>query len=110
MRTSIRMTSGAAVLGELGGRDAVTGLAHHLDVVLDAEEHRQPPTEELLVVDDQDADGLAARARAARSPRVHHGMSGTAGESPLPETPEGPVRTARASAATVRSTSRVMTP
>ena len=40
--------------------DAVTCLTHDLDVVLDAEEHRQPATEQLLVVDDGDPDRLTA--------------------------------------------------
>ena len=61
IRTSIRTTSGTVGGGELGRGDAVAGLADHLDVVLDAEEHREAAPEELLVVDDGDADGLATR-------------------------------------------------
>ena len=36
IRTSSRTTSGAVLVGERGALDAVTGLADHLDAVLDA--------------------------------------------------------------------------
>ena len=78
IRTSIRITSGTVGRGQRRGRDAVAGLADHLDVVLHAEQHGQPAAEQLLVVDDGDADGLAAGLEAllADPPRDDHGMSG----------------------------------
>jgi hypothetical protein len=42
----------------VGRGHAVACLAHDLDVLLDPEQHREPTTEELLVVDDRDPDGL----------------------------------------------------
>ncbi len=59
IRTSIKMTSGYGGRGELCRGDTVTCLADDLDVVLDAEQHRQPASEQLLVVDDRNTDGLA---------------------------------------------------
>src|SRR6478609_2047859 len=43
---------------QLGGGDAVGGLADHLDVDVSTQQHDEATTEELLVVDDQDADGF----------------------------------------------------
>ena len=46
-------TSGAVLVGQRDALDAVTGLAHDLDAVLDGEQHGEAAAEELLVVDDQ---------------------------------------------------------
>src|SRR6478735_8514726 len=43
---------------QLGGGDAVGGLADHLDVDVSTQQHDEAAAEELLVVDDQDADGF----------------------------------------------------
>ena len=40
-------------------RDAITGFADDLDVVLDVEEHGQTPTEQLLIVDNDHTDRLS---------------------------------------------------
>ncbi len=53
---------GRRALGERGALDAVAGLADDLDAGLDGEQHRQAAAEQLLVVDHEHADGLAARS------------------------------------------------
>ena len=58
IRMSSSTTSGAAVAARLVPSSAVAGLAHDLDAGLGGEQHRQPATEQLLVVDDQHPDGL----------------------------------------------------
>ena len=74
IRTSSRTTSGAAVAARLGALDAVAGLADDLDAVLGGEQHRQPASEQLLVVDDQHPDGLGPVR--SRQPRAHHDTTG----------------------------------
>ena len=78
IRTSMSTTSGTVPAARSAAAAPSLGLADDLDVVLDVEQHRQPATEQLLVVDDDDADGLTARLGALLtyvSPR-NHGTTG----------------------------------
>ena len=67
IRTSSSTTSGAAVAASSAPSSTVAGLAHDLDAGLDGEQHGQTAPEELLVVDDEDPDGL--RPRCVGPPR-----------------------------------------
>ena len=64
IRTSMSTTSGVVAAASDGGGEAVGGLAHDLDVVLDVEQHGETAAEQLLVVDDEHADVGLPEARS----------------------------------------------
>ena len=67
MRMSITTTSGRVRRATASASSPSCGLAHHLHVVLDVEDHAEAGADHRLVVGDQDADGHQAPVAGKRA-------------------------------------------
>ena len=86
MRTSISTTSGELATTKFTACVAVRGLTDHLKVALGVEDHTKSHPQQLLIVDQENADHRTA-ATAAGRPRVactRHPPPGQAPASRLP--------------------------